>query len=60
MDELLEREMEEKLREAASVGDMDTIKNLVEYKSVNVNSQNKMNGRYVACALDNYVDISFG
>lgn len=47
MDEVQLREMEEKLREAASVGDMDTIRNLVEYKSVDVNSQNKMNGRYV-------------
>lgn len=38
------RELEEKLREAASLGDMDFMKKLVKM-DVNINSQNSMNGR---------------
>lgn len=38
-------ELEEKLREAASTGDMEMLRNLVELKTVDVNSKNKMNGR---------------
>ncbi|XP_076443185.1 ankyrin repeat domain-containing protein 40-like [Babylonia areolata] len=45
MDEIKMRELEEKLREAASIGDMEMLRNLVEVKNVDVNSQNKMNGR---------------
>lgn len=45
MDDLKTRENEEKLRESASIGDMETLRNLVEVKNVDVNSQNKMNGR---------------
>ena len=45
MEEAQTGELEEKLREAASIGDMEILRNLVELKSVDVNSQNKMNGR---------------
>lgn len=44
-DGLQSRELEEKLREVASIGDMEMLKNLVEFKFVDINSQNKMNGR---------------
>ena len=46
MEGLQERENEEKLREASSNGDLELLRTLVELKSVNVNSQHKMNGRY--------------
>ncbi|KAK7492792.1 hypothetical protein BaRGS_00015930 [Batillaria attramentaria] len=45
MEQIEERELEENLREAASTGNMDLLRNLVEMKSVNVNSKNHMNGR---------------
>ncbi|KAL8581058.1 hypothetical protein ACOMHN_012709 [Nucella lapillus] len=45
MDEIETRELEEKLREAASIGDIEMLRNLVEVKNVDINSQNKMNGR---------------
>ena len=35
---------EEKMREAACTGDLIQLKKLIETESVNVNSQNKMNG----------------
>lgn len=37
-------EKEEQLRESSCTGDLDKIKQLVESKHVNINSQNKMNG----------------
>ena len=38
------QDLEEELREASCVGDMESLKTLVEVKHVNVNSQNKING----------------
>ncbi|KAK7113598.1 ankyrin repeat domain-containing protein 40-like [Littorina saxatilis] len=45
MEEIQKRELEEKMREAASIGDMALLRNLVELKNIDVNSQNNMNGR---------------
>lgn len=39
------KEMEEKLREAASIGDVAALKKIITINNVNVNSQNAMNGR---------------
>ena len=39
----LDQELQERLREAAAIGDLDEVRSLVE-GSVNVNSQNEING----------------
>lgn len=39
----LDRELQERLREACAIGDIDEVKNLVE-SGVNINSQNEING----------------
>lgn len=40
----MEEDNEERLREAACIGDIESIKTLIESIAVNVNSQNKVNG----------------
>lgn len=40
----MDEDNEERLREAACIGDIDSIKTLIESSAVNVNSQNKVNG----------------
>ena len=37
-------EFEEKLRECACTGDLDTIRRLIERQNIDINAQNKMNG----------------
>ncbi|KAG9264487.1 ankyrin repeat domain-containing protein 40 [Astyanax mexicanus] len=39
----LDRELQERLREASAIGDIDEVRNLVE-SGVNINSQNEING----------------
>lgn len=40
----MDEDNEERLREAACIGDIESIKTLIESSAVNVNSQNKVNG----------------
>ena len=37
-------DLEEKLREAACVGDLESVKTLIESSNVQINGQNKVNG----------------
>ena len=39
----LDKELQERLREASAIGDIDEVRSLVE-SGVNVNSQNEING----------------
>lgn len=39
----LDKELQERLREASAVGDLDEVRTLVE-SGVNINSQNEING----------------
>lgn len=39
----LDKELQERLREASAIGDIDEVRTLVE-SGVNVNSQNEING----------------
>lgn len=43
----LDKELQERLREASAIGDIDEVRTLVE-SGVNINSQNEINGWYVA------------
>ena len=42
----LDKELQERLREASAIGDIDEVRTLVE-SGVNINSQNEINGWYV-------------
>ena len=46
-----QQDLEEKLRESACTGDLESVKALVETQNVNVNSQNLMNKWYWYCSL---------
>lgn len=38
------KELGERLREAACIGDIDTIQNLIESQRIDINNANSMNG----------------